>query len=68
MYKALRFKGRPAISVICVVISALTATGFTPLGLIPVHNGKAMSLSKTAVPTAPKVPLNQKTMTKGECI
>ena len=41
------FTLRPAISVIYVVISALTATGFTPLGLIPVHNGKVMSLSKT---------------------
>lgn len=42
-----QIQGRPAISVIYVVISALTATGFTPLGLIPVHNGKVMSLSKT---------------------
>ena len=37
----------PQIQGQTVVISALTATGFTPLGLIPVHNGKVMSLSKT---------------------
>lgn len=45
--KARSFKGRQAISVICVGTSAQAAISFIPLGLIPDRNGKAMSSSGT---------------------